>query len=97
MKLTSNSLTKRIHSSMRKERAPKNAALRVRVQNKILFTRKTRVVRSTLRDSMYPIAVRLDTWFPQSEVKGKSPASRDRKARQIGRKSKTHKTNQLPS
>jgi hypothetical protein len=82
---------------MRKERAPIKATYHIKILSKSLHQHKSRDAQHFTRHSMYPIAVRLDTWFPQSEVKGKSPASRDRKARQIRRKSKTHKTNHLPS
>ena len=62
-------------------------------QTQKILTRKDRVVRSTLRDSMYPIAVRLDTWLPPSELKDQSEAIIPRKARQIRHKSKTHTRN----
>ncbi len=93
MNLTSNFLTKRIHSLMRWERAPENEG----------YYRKRRSTGNRLSEnetkltiparSMYPIAVRLDTWLPQSEFKDQSEASRARSTRQIRRKSKTHKAN----
>lgn len=78
---------------MRRERASENAVLIDIKQTKKNFTRKDRVVRSTLRDCVYPIALRLDTRLPQSELKDHSEAITTRKARQTRRKSKTHKAN----
>jgi hypothetical protein len=46
---------------------------------------------------LWPIAVRLATGFPPSGWKGGSQPLTSRKARQIRRKSETHKANRLPS
>jgi hypothetical protein len=93
MNLTDIVLIKRIHSSMRRERAAKNAENFITSLSQSPHQHGSGDEHHFTRHSMYPIAVRLDTWLPQSELKDQSEATTPRKARQIRRKSKTHKVN----
>lgn len=97
MNPTSNVPTKRIHTAMCKERAPKNATYLSKTLFKSHHPPKSRDAEPFKRHSMDPIAARQDPWLPQSELKGHSEAIPPRKARQIRHKSKTHKANRLPS
>jgi hypothetical protein len=93
MNLTSNVQTKRIHSSMRRERAPKNEIISIIKSALILIASCAAHYATRTAHCVYPIALRLDTQLPQSELKDQSEATTSRKARQIRRKSKTHKVN----
>jgi hypothetical protein len=97
MYLTNHVLRKRIHPRMRGERAAKSVKNLFTNSLTFLQPRPSRDKQPFRRPDLYPIAVRLDTGLPQGARKCKSSAPRARKARKIGRKSKTHKANHLPS
>ena len=78
---------------MRKERASANMAYRKKSATSGELISETKIKEPRSAHYVYPIAVRLDTRFPQSGLKGHSEAIPPRKTRQTRRKSKTQKAN----